>query len=94
MDWMFSNCSTTAQRGALDWAPRFYEANKPLFEELYREVKNGNETRRSIQRNSEPDYRAKLEAELKALNELEIWQTGKTVRALRPQEGKRSSSTH
>lgn len=32
MDWMYENCSTTARRGALDWAPRFYTATKPVFE--------------------------------------------------------------
>ena len=88
MDWMFSNCSTTAQRGALDWAPKFYDANLPVFKKLYEEVRNGNETKRSIQRNSEPDYRVKLDAELDALNKLEIWQVGKTVRSLRPENQK------
>ena len=34
MDWMFSNCSTTAQRGALDWRHKFRKAVEPVFEEL------------------------------------------------------------
>jgi hypothetical protein len=46
MDWMYSNTSTTAQRGALDWYPKFYEATKPLFRELYDSVEKGDETRR------------------------------------------------
>ena len=41
MDWMYANCSTTAQRGALDWMPKFEAALKPVFEELYAEVENG-----------------------------------------------------
>jgi len=85
MDWMFSNCSTTAQRGALDWMPRFHAATKPVFEKLYEEVKNGNETQRSIDKNSEPDYREKLQKELDAISNSELWQTGKTVRELRPE---------
>jgi ketol-acid reductoisomerase len=85
MDWMFATCSTTAQRGALDWAPKFYKATLPLFNELYQSVRNGTETKRSIQRNSEPDYRQKLQKELDDMNKLEIWQVGHTVRKLRPE---------
>jgi ketol-acid reductoisomerase len=48
MDWMYSNTSTTAQRGALDWYPKFYEATKPLFRELYDSVEKGDETRRLV----------------------------------------------
>ena len=39
MDWMYSNCSATAQRGALDWKPRFKEAVLPTFKDLYRRSK-------------------------------------------------------
>lgn len=85
MDWMYANCSTTAQRGALDWMGPFYEATKPVFEKLYSEVASGNEAQRSIDSNSQPDYRVKLEAELKALRESEMWQTGAVVRKLRPE---------
>lgn len=85
MDWMYANCSTTAQRGALDWAPKFEKATKPVFEELYREVANGNETRRTLDVNSKKDYKANLEAELKELREREIWRAGQTVRKLRPE---------
>ena len=85
MDWMYANCSTTAQRGALDWMGPFYEATKPVFVELYKEVANGNEAQRSIDSNSQPDYREKLEEELRALRESEMWQTGAVVRKLRPE---------
>ncbi|RXM53653.1 MULTISPECIES: ketol-acid reductoisomerase [unclassified Chryseobacterium] len=85
MDWMYANCSTTAQRGALDWWKRFRDATSPLFEELYDNVAAGNEAQRSIDSNSKPDYREKLEVELTELRESEMWQAGKTVRSLRPE---------
>lgn len=85
MDWMYANCSTTAQRGALDWWRPFHDATKPVFEKLYAEVKNGNETRRTLDVNSRPDYKEKLEAELKELHESEMWRAGRTVRSLRPE---------
>lgn len=85
MDWMYANCSTTAQRGALDWMGPFHDASKPVFEKLYAEVACGNEAQRSIDTNSKPDYREGLEKELKALRESEMWQAGATVRNLRPE---------
>ena len=85
MDWMYANCSTTAQRGALDWWKKFRDATKPVFEELYSEVECGNEAQRSIDSNSQPDYRVKLEEELKEMRESEMWQTGIVVRQLRPE---------
>ena len=85
MDWMYSNCSTTAQRGALDWMGPFHDAAKPVFEKLYNEVACGNEAQRSIDTNSQPDYREKLNAELKALRDSEMWRTGEVVRKLRPE---------
>jgi ketol-acid reductoisomerase len=85
MDWMYANCSTTAQRGALDWMTPFHDATKPVFEKLYREVAAGNEAQISIDSNSKPDYREGLEKELKALRESEMWRTGATVRKLRPE---------
>lgn len=85
MDWMYANCSTTAQRGALDWWKRFRDATSPLFEELYESVAKGNEAQRSIDSNSKPDYREKLEVELTELRESEMWKAGKTVRSLRPE---------
>lgn len=88
MDWMYANCSTTAQRGALDWKDKFYAATLPVFKELYSEVACGNEAQRSIDTNSKPDYRDGLEQELKALRESEMWQAGATVRSLRPERNK------
>ena len=85
MDWMYANCSTTAQRGALDWMGPFHDATKPVFEKLYKEVASGNEAQRSIDSNSQADYRVKLEEELKALRESEMWRTGAVVRKLRPE---------
>lgn len=73
MDWMYANCSTTAQRGALDWWKKFYDCSKPVFQELYNEVENGNETRRTITVNSKPDYKQALEEELRQIRESEIW---------------------
>ncbi len=85
MDWMFSNCSTTAQRGALDWAPRFRDAVVPVFDELYENVVSGKETKRVLEANSAPDYREKLQKELDMIKNSEMWKTGAAVRALRPE---------
>ncbi|MGF1586483.1 MAG: ketol-acid reductoisomerase [Bacteroidales bacterium] len=85
MDWMYANCSTTAQRGALDWWKRFRDVNLPVFKELYSEVSKGNESQRAIDSNSQPDYRVKLEEELRELRESEMWRAGKEVRKLRPE---------
>lgn len=84
MDWMYANCSTTAQRGALDWRGPFREATAPVFEQLYAKVAAGEEAQRSIDTNSQTDYREKLEAELAEIRNSEMWQAGKTVRSLRP----------
>lgn len=85
MDWMYANCSTTAQRGALDWWKPFRDATKPVFEALYNSVKTGQEAQKSIDSNSKPDYREKLEVELKELRDSEMWQAGAVVRQLRPE---------
>ena len=89
MDWMFSNCSTTAQRGALDWSPRFRDAVAPVFDELYQKVTSGEETKRVLEANSAPDYREKLDKELNEVKNSEMWQTGATVRSLRPENRKK-----
>lgn len=85
MDFMFANCSTTAQRGALDWAPKFRDAVLPLFEELYERVVSGVETKRVLEANSAPDYREKLQKELDVMHNSEMWRAGAAVRALRPE---------
>jgi len=88
MDWMFGNCSTTAQRGALDWAPKFRDAVNPVFDDLYDSVKTGKETKRVLDVNSRPDYREKLNAELNVIKNSEMWKAGAAVRALRPENRK------
>ncbi|MBP5513936.1 MAG: ketol-acid reductoisomerase [Bacteroidaceae bacterium] len=85
MDWMYANCSTTAQRGALDWMGPFHDAIKPVVEKLYASVKSGHEAQISIDSNSKPDYRVGLEKELAALRESEMWRTAAVVRQLRPE---------
>jgi ketol-acid reductoisomerase len=85
MDWMYANCSTTAQRGALDWKGRFRDAVAPVFEDLYHSVVAGEETRVVLEANSAPDYKEKLEAELHEMQESEMWKAGAAVRALRPE---------
>lgn len=84
MDWMYANCSTTAQRGALDWKDKFRDATLPVFNDLYDSVATGNEAQITIDANSKPDYRVKLQAELDALKNSEIWKAGEAVRKLRP----------
>jgi len=85
MDWMYANCSTTAQRGALDWKGKFRDAVAPVMAELYKSVAEGKEAAKSIASNSMPDYREKLEVELAEIRDSEMWQAGKTVRSLRPE---------
>ncbi len=85
MDWMYANCSTTAQRGALDWRHRFRDAVTPVFEELYERVVSGEETRIVLEANSAPDYSDRLRKELDELKDSEMWQAGATVRSLRPE---------
>ncbi|MCL4151221.1 UNVERIFIED_CONTAM: hypothetical protein GTU68_014908 [Idotea baltica] len=82
MDWMYANCSTTAQRGALDWKDKFHAATKPVFEELYKSVTDGIEAENSINSNSQADYREKLQVELDELHNSEMWRAGKAVRGL------------
>lgn len=89
VDWMISSCSTTAQRGALDWSKKFESATKPLFEQLYRDVKAGVETRRVLDTCGAKDYREKLEAELDEWRGSEMWRAGAAVRSLRPENWKK-----
>ena len=87
MDWMYANCSATAQRGALDWKPKFRDATLPVFKDLYERVKTGKETEIVLDKTGRSDYKELLEVELKELRESEMWQAGATVRSLRPKEG-------
>jgi ketol-acid reductoisomerase len=86
MDWMYANCSTTAQRGALDWKNRFRDAVAPVFDELYESVESGNEAKITIEANAKSDYRVKLQEELDELHNSEMWSAGAQVRKLRPSE--------
>lgn len=86
MDWMYANCSATAQRGALDWKPKFRDATLPVFKDLYNRVKSGEETKVVLDKTSGADYKEHLEVELKELRESEMWQAGATVRSLRPRD--------
>jgi ketol-acid reductoisomerase len=85
MDGMFARTSTTAQRGALDWKGRFRDAVRPVFEDLYRSVVDGEETRIVLEANASPTYRARLGEELRQMRESELWQAGAAVRSLRPE---------
>jgi len=85
MDYMYAACSTTARRGALDWAPIFEKANLPVFEALYKSVRNGTETRKAIEFNGRKTYREDLAKELEEIDNQEIWRAGRTVRTLRPE---------
>ena len=89
MDWMYANCSTTAQRGALDWKGPFRDAVTPVFEDLYKSVVTGHETAVVLEKNSDPDYRSKIDAELKEIHDSEMWQAGAAVRSLRPENWKK-----
>jgi len=84
MDWMYANCSATAQRGALDWLPKFREAVAPVFAELYEQVVSGEETRVVLEANAADDYQERLREELRQMRESEMWQAGEVVRSLRP----------
>jgi ketol-acid reductoisomerase len=90
MDWMFANCSATAQRGALDWRPKFKAAVLPLFRKLYQSVRSGKETRRVISACGKPNYKQLLDKELAAMGRSEMWAAGKAVRGLRPREKART----
>lgn len=92
MDWMYANCSATAQRGALDWKPRFKRAVLPVFKELYKRVASGTETARVLKACGQPDYQQQLTKELQLIGNSEMWQAGKATRALRPKEPARTIS--
>ena len=91
MDWLYSNCSTTAQRGALDWKGQFRDAVAPVFSKLYEKVSNGTEAKIVLEKNSQPDYREKLNEELAEMGNSEMWQAGQAVRKLRPENWKNAS---
>jgi len=89
MDWMYANCSTTAQRGALDWKNRFRDAVAPVFTELYDRVAAGKETEIVLKAGAAANYRDTLQKELDLMKNSEMWQAGATLRALRPERRKK-----
>ncbi|MBW2558290.1 MAG: ketol-acid reductoisomerase [Deltaproteobacteria bacterium] len=89
MDWMYANCSTTAQRGALDWKDRFRDAVVPVFDELYKGVASGEEAQITLDSNGAPDYRVKLDKELEEMKNMEMWRAGSVLRSLRPERRKK-----
>ena len=91
MDWMYANCSATAQRGALDWKPKFKKAVMPVFKDLYERVASGMETRRVIRSTGRPDYKELLGKELAVMGNSEMWQAGKATRSLRPKEPEKAN---
>ncbi len=86
MDWMYANCSATAQRGALDWKPKFKAAVMPVFKDLYERVASGAETKRVLESTGGPDYKKLLGKELSEMGNSEMWRAGKATRDLRPRE--------
>jgi len=92
MDWMYSNCSATAQRGALDWKPKFKKAVEPVFKELYQKVADGTETKRVLSSCGKANYQEQLARELKAIADSEMWQAGQTTRKLRPKEAAKKNA--
>jgi len=93
MDYMYANCSATAQRGALDWKPKFKKAVEPVFKELYKKVADGLETKRVLSSCGKPNYQEQLDKELKAIADSEMWQTGKKTRELRPKEAAKKDAS-
>jgi ketol-acid reductoisomerase len=89
MDWMYANCSSTAQRGALDWKDKFRDAVAPVFKDLYQSVVSGHEARITLEANSRADYREQLDGEMAAIRNSEMWQAGAAVRSLRPENWKK-----
>ena len=91
MDWMYANCSATAQRGALDWRHDFRKAVKPVFDRLYKSVASGKETEIVLKANSARDYKARLDKELSEMRNSEMWKAGAAVRSLRPERATKAA---
>jgi ketol-acid reductoisomerase len=92
MDWMYSNCSQTAQHGALKWRPLFRKATEPVFKKLYKSVKNMTEAKEVIRDTGRPDYKEFMAAKLQDMHDSEMWKAGAAVRSLRPHEGKKAGA--
>ncbi len=94
MDWMYANCSATAQRGALDWKPKFKAAVLPVFHDLYERVASGAETARVLSSCGGDNYKEELGKELAEIGNSEMWQAGKATRSLRPKEAAKEISAN
>jgi ketol-acid reductoisomerase len=92
MDWMYANCSATAQRGALDWKPKFKKAVMPVFRELYKRVKTGQEAKRVLSACGRKDYQEQLGRELDVMRNSEMWRAGEATRSLRPKTASKAAS--
>src|ERR1017187_6192678 len=90
MDWMYSNCSATAQRGALDWKPKFKQATLPVFKKLYQRVKSGEECARVLSACGARNYQVQLAKELGQIHNSEMWRAGAASRALRPKQSEKA----
>ena len=84
MDWMYANCSATAQRGALDWRPKFKAATLPVFNDLYNKVNREKNVSEYLNQQVLPIIKQVLDAELNELGNSEMWRAGAAVRKLRP----------
>jgi len=95
MECLYSNCSTTAQRGAIDWSKTFEEKITPIIEDCYTNVVNGEEARVVINANASHNYSETLEDELDEISNEEIWKVGNQFREFRPSvnETKKHTST-
>jgi ketol-acid reductoisomerase len=82
MDWMFENCSTTAQRGAIDWSENYYKVLKPEINKCYESVKSGKEAQISIESNNDINYRKNLQKELDEIKDQEMWKVQKLLKNL------------
>ena len=94
MDWMFKNCSATAQHGALKWRPIFKKANLPVFKQLYKSVVTGVECKEVLRDCGAKNYKQKLDKQLDAMGNSEMWQAGKVCRSLRPHEKARKNAVN
>jgi len=80
MEWMYRNCSTTAQRGAIDWSKKFEEKLIPMIEECYESVKNNTELNIIMECNKNPDYNVILDEELDTMSKQELWRVSKQIK--------------
>jgi ketol-acid reductoisomerase len=83
MDWLYKNCSTTAQRGAIDWANVFEPKLTDMVQDCYNSVKDGTEIKRIIECNEDPNYKDILQSELDDISNQEMWQIKQHIKKLK-----------